>query len=387
MKRLHINTGHIGPVAGYTDDTSPGSLYDRYPIKFFWALEPIEAFDTEAMLPRIHAAEYMGEPQYGGGQPISPQEVFEGLRRYRPTRISSTITLSDASDWRLYAGLSDYPHYDAYRVNAPAADVWWKYERWGEERIRWAAPLETIGDMTRALREMARPAPIAYWSQGAGGWDSYDGRQRTSPTPEELRLQAYHALAARITSLYWFNLSLNSLTKFPDLMDPITEVGREIRMLDRYYLTGAAYDYHRLMDGDDPDWDLYTIAGPDAGLLFALDLAYGPDYTEKVFRFGEARKAEFKFRLPAYLRRPSEIFRVDANGVYPVEWEHTEDGVLIRDRRSEVGIYVASPEPGLAQAIEARRLDLVEYEEALGFDPGSDPDDLATLRALKMDSD
>jgi len=81
--------------------------------------------------------------------------------------------------------------------------------RWGGQTIRWGAPLETIGEMTRSLREISRPGPIAYWSQGAhAGWDRYGGRSRTSPTPDELRLQAYHALSSRITSLYWFNLAL-----------------------------------------------------------------------------------------------------------------------------------------------------------------------------------
>jgi len=45
-----------------------------------------------------------------------------------------------------------YPHYDAYRVVAPVADAWREYDRWGGERIRWGAPLETIGDMCHSLR-------------------------------------------------------------------------------------------------------------------------------------------------------------------------------------------------------------------------------------------
>ncbi len=82
------------------------------------------------------------------------------------------------------------------------------------------APLETIGDMCRSLREISRPMPVAYWSQGPhdgwGGGFNLSGRKRRSPTPDELRAQAMHALATRITSLYWFNLSLKSLAKFPD---------------------------------------------------------------------------------------------------------------------------------------------------------------------------
>ena len=83
------------------------------------------------------------------------------------------------------------------------------------------APLETIGDMTLSLRDLNRTASIACWSQGsADDWEVYGGRKRTSPTPEELRAQACPALAQRITSLYWFNLSLKSRLKFPDLIAP-----------------------------------------------------------------------------------------------------------------------------------------------------------------------
>jgi hypothetical protein len=37
-------------------------------------LQPFERYDTDAMLPRIHAVEFLGEPQYGGGKPVAPQE-------------------------------------------------------------------------------------------------------------------------------------------------------------------------------------------------------------------------------------------------------------------------------------------------------------------------
>ena len=100
-------------------------------------------------------------------------------------------------------------------------------------------------------------------------------------------MQAYHALAQRITSLYWFNLSLKSLLKFPDLMDPITRVGREIRLLEKYYLEGDAYYFERRSRDGKPDWDIAVIAGPSGAVCFALDLAYVPDLTEKVFKFAD----------------------------------------------------------------------------------------------------
>jgi hypothetical protein len=126
--------------------------------------------------------------------------------------LATTLTNSEERIWRYYAGLSDYPHFDAYRVVAPAADAWQQYDRWGGEKISWAAPLETIGNLCRSHRELNRPAPCAVWSQGphagwGAGWRLGKTRQRRSPNPGELRAQALHALASRITSLYWFNLS------------------------------------------------------------------------------------------------------------------------------------------------------------------------------------
>ena len=158
--------------------------------------------------------------------------------------MSTSITHSEERIWRFYAGLSDYPHFDAYRVSAPSPDEWKKYNRWGGQRIGWGSPLETIGTMTRSLRKLNRPMPVAYWSQGAhAGWEVYDRRTRTSPTPAELRVQAYQALANGITSLYWFNLSYASLKMFPDLMPAIQRVGREIRLLDRYYLKSDLFEH------------------------------------------------------------------------------------------------------------------------------------------------
>lgn len=380
LRQMHINTGHIAETLGYTDNPEQ---YAKYPLKYFNKLEPFGHYDTDAMLPRIHAVEFLGEPQYGGGRPVPPQEVWQRLAPYQPTRLPTTVTHSEERIWRYYAGLSDYPHYDAYRVTAPAPDAWSKYDRWGGQTIHWGAPLETIGDMTRSLRELNRPRPIAYWSQGANaGWDSFGGRKRTSPTADELRLQAYHALASRITSLYWFNLSLKSLVKFPDLIEPITRVGREIRMLDDYYLEGDATSHERMLHDGKPDWDLDVVAGPRGALLFALDLDYQPDREEKVFKFGPPRDVTLRFRLPTYARKPVEVFRVDADGVIAVQ--HKSDGGMleIQDRISRVGIYVAATQAGERERIEKRRRALIAEEKFYGFDPGSSPAAFAVLKEL-----
>jgi hypothetical protein len=374
LKRLHINTGQIQEVAGYTDRPE---VYDRYPIKLFNRLMPLEVWDTDAWLPRIHAVEFLGEPQFGGGRPVPPQEVFDALLPYRSSRLATTVTHSEERIWREYAGLSDYPHYDAYRVVAPAADSWRQYDRWNGKTISWGAPLETVGDMCRSLRETNRPLPCAYWSQGPHhGWDGaprlFGGRARRSPTPDELRAQALHGLSTRITSLYWFNLSSKSLDKFPDTWEPITRIGREIRMLEPYYLAGdGAWHERRVSDAGQPDWDLATIVSPDAAVLFALDLAYQPDSREQVFLFGEPRSATFPFPLPRWLRHPVDVFRVDADGIHDVEWMATETGVSISDTRSRDAIYVAARHENERGLVEHRRQQAISSESGDGLrDPG-----------------
>lgn len=381
--RMHINTGHFGDVGGYTDNSE---LYSRYPLKRFNKLEDFSRYDTDEMLKDIHAVEFLGEPQYGGGRPVHPMEVWRKLTPYKSTRLTTTVTHSEERIWRFYAGLSDYPHYDAYRVCAPSPDSWGLYERWGDQRIRWGAPLETIGDMTRSLRELNRPASIAYWSQGASsGWSGYGGRKRTSPTGAELRAQAYHALAARITSLYWFNLSLKSILKFPDLMAPIGVVGREIRLLEDYFLQGDAYHYKRVDRNGQPDWDLSVISSPEGALLFALDLDYKADPTEKVFRFGPGRDAELTFPLPAYLRKPVKVLRVSADEITSVPFELTDKGVRIKAKFADVNVLVATGNSEAQKELEKHRRELMAFEESFGFDPAHNSEHLEQLREILKD--
>ncbi len=380
LRRMHINTGMHDTVPGYTDDEA---LYAKYPLKYMNRCLPFDRYDTESVLPRIHAVEFLGEPQYGGGRPVPPMEVWRAFAPYQATRLPTSITHSEERIWRDYAGLSDFPHYDAYRVTAPSPDAWSKYDRWDGQTLRWGAPLETIGDMTRSLRDLNRPAPVAYWSQGAHyDWGVYGGRKRTSPTPDELRAQPYHALAHRITSLYWFNLSLKSLLKFPDLIEPITRVDREIRLLEDFYLEGDAYHFERRTRGNKPDWDVAVVAGPRGAICFALDLAYLPDPKEKVFKFGPPREFTVDFPLPAYLRPPAEVLRVDADGIRAVAFTNTTNGISFTASCGPVNIFVASPRAGLAGELKARLKSLIEFEDAFGFDPSHNAEDLERLRRL-----
>ncbi len=383
LKRMHINTAHIADVPGYTGNPE---LYSRYPLKYFHKLDNFERYDSEEMLPRIHAVEFLGEPQYGGGTPVPPMKVWKELAPYQSTRLPTTVTHSEERIWRFYSGLSDYPHYDAYRITAPSADHWMRYGRWGGERIRWGAPLETIGIMTRSLRDLNRPVPIAYWSQGAHhGWGHYGGRERTSPTPNELKAQAYHALAARITSLYWFNLSLKSIVKFPDLIKPITEIGREIRMVEKYYLEGDAYHYQRISQKGAPKWDLSVIAGPNGALLFALDLDYKANLKKKIFEFGSPRRASLSFPLPPYLQPSTHAVRVHANNVEPISFQKTSNGINVQQEFGPFNILLICDNENIAAELEAKRQSLIRYEESFGFDPANNEEDIQTLRDFISD--
>ena len=380
LKRLYTNTAHLAIIPGY----SGTELYERYPLKYFNKLTPFETYDTDEMLPRIHAVEFLGEPQYGGGRPVPPQEVWEKLHPYAVTRLPTTVTHSEERIWRDYAGLSDFPHYDAYRVTAPSADAWPKYERWSGKRIGWGAPLETIGDMCRSLRELNRPMPCAIWSQGPHeGWGRYGGRKRTSPTPDEIRMQAYHALSTRITSIYWFNLSLKTLVKWRDTLDEVGRIGRELRMLDEFLLEGDAYGFKRMTNAkSELDWDIASVCGPRAALLFTLDLAYSPDPEERVFKFGPPRKATWRFPLPAYLQNIADVFRIDADGVYEVKWSCEDGAIEIQEEASRAVLYIATPDAKLRGYLEQKRQQLVDTEAALEFDPARSDADFALLEQL-----
>jgi hypothetical protein len=381
LRRMHVNTAHLSDnIPGYSDQATPGGLYDRYPLKYFNALTPMSHYEADAVLPRVHAVEFLGEPQYGGGRPVAPMEVWRRLAPYQASKLPTTITHSEERIWRYYAGLSDYPHYDAYRVCAPSPDAWFKYDRWGGRKIGWGAPLETIGDMCRSLRELNRPMPTAYWSQGPHhGWGPMWGRKRASPTPDELRLQAYHALANRITSLYWFNLSLPSLIKYRDTLDELTRIGREIRMLDQFYLEGDAYRHHRVLRDGQPDWDLASIVAPRGVLLFALDLDYEPSQTAHVFEFKPPRVATMFYELPIWCRAPAEVFRVDSEGTHEVAYRIVDGGINLTDTLHKVGIYVVAANPGQRADLDARREELVRAEEQFGFDPARNDADFAEL--------
>ena len=372
LKSLYVNTAHYSGQTGYSDNDS---LYRVQPLKYFGHLHPWPLYDRDSLLPRIHGIEFLGEPQYGGGTPVDPQKVLIQLLPYAPSRIPTTLTHSEERIWRHYAGLSDFPHYDAYRVSAPSADEWDMYDRWKGRRIAWGAPLETIGNMTRSLKSLNRPASVAYWSQGPHeGWEVYGGRRLTSPTPSELRMQAYHALATGITSLYWFNLSYNSLAGYPDLLEPMQRIGREIRLLEPFYLTGTQWAYSRVTGKEGPEWDLSTFVSPEGVLLFALDLGYLADAETRTFVFPKERRADLSFKIPEWVGRDWVLWKLEADGLRRIPWRLGADAsMVLHDRVHEVGIYILLPGEAASERLGQSWGALRKLEASWDFDPARNP--------------
>ncbi|MFM7117958.1 MAG: hypothetical protein ACKO0N_15135, partial [Planctomycetota bacterium] len=208
--------------------------------------------------------------------------------------------------------------------------------------------------------------PVAAWSQGPhDGWGGFlDGRRRRSPNPDELRSQALHAISSRITSLYWFNLSLEGLLKFPDTWEPMRRLGRELYVLEPILLSGGAYAFERRRTGEGrPDWDLASIVSPAATLLFALDTAYVIDPAVNEFRFAPPRQAEFRFRLPPWQREPKELFRLDADGVSEADWRLDGEHVVISGSFSGDAIFLVGSDTKLRETC-LQRLSQARAHEA-----------------------
>lgn len=378
LSRMHVNAAHIESVAGYSDSTGPDGLATRFPLRRMGALADTARFSADAEVALVTGVDAVGEPQMG----LTPRATFDKLRPYRDARYPTTLTLSADEGFRFWAGMADFPHFDAYRVSAPAPDSWRLYDRWpGGERIRWGAPLEGIGAMTRTLRETNRPAPIAAWSQNVHeNWDSYGGRTRRSPTGDEIRAQAYQALANGAAGIYWYSLQSWSLAAYRDTIEATTRVGREIRMLEDLLVVADAAWHRRVdVDADRPSLDLNTLVAADAGILFALDLEYVPDPDTRTFRFPPPRAVRAEFPLPRMLLPAEDLFRVDADGVHDAPWRPTPTGVAVEGTLDRVAVWVATRDRGLRGRIADRRAALLRAEAAAGIDPAADDADYARL--------
>lgn len=374
LKLFHLNTAHIAEVPGYSDT----ELYNQYPLKMFWPLNDPK-YSADEWLSHVHGNEQVGEPECAiCPMPKTPQMVADIFKNHWNERFPMTITHSDETVFRYYAGLGDFPHFDAYRVVAPSVDVWADYsERWGGQTIGWGAPLETIGDMMRTLHQNNLPKPLAIWSQGlnAGWTDEYDGRTRKSPTPLEIRLQNYEALANGASSVYWFNMEHKALSCFRDTFDEFRKEGREMALFGDLLAGGAPYTWQQRP----ADMDLNVIAGSDYAVLFAIDLTYMPDMEKKVFVSSGPRQIKETFTVPAYLGEALSVFKVDAAGVHEVGFNVSGATVTIEDTLDTTGVYIVTSNPELKAQMTSRYAELIAAEKALGFDPFANDADFEAL--------
>ncbi len=159
-------------------------------------------------------------------------------------------------------------------------------------------------------------------------------------------------------------------------------VGREIRLLEDYYLEGDAYHHKRLVKDGWPDWDVSVVAGPRGAVLFALDLNYKPDAAEKVFRFDPPRDAAVTFPLPTYLCNPLKVLRINADEVASVPFELTTKGIRIKAEFGDVNVFVTTHHSGVEQLLEERCRKLAAFEDSYGFDPGRESTDLEQLKSI-----
>ena len=376
LRRMHVNTARIESTAGYTDTMTEGGLYTRYPLRMMGFFSDVEKYNTDEWVMRIHGVDKVQEAQ--GDK--TPMQVLESMKSYAASRYPVTMTFTEDRGFRHFAGITDFPHFDAYRVNAGSCDAWVLYKRWGWRRLAWGAPLEGIGEMTRTLNALSRPAPIAAWSQHTHeGWYGNSWRKRESPTPDEILIQAYEALANGAKGLYWYSIQSWSLLKDRDTIGVTTRIGREIRMLEDIYLSGDAYRHRRVGSARKPSLDLSSIVTPKHALLFAIDLEYKPNPKKEVFEFTGSRPVTASFELPGYLRNPKYLFRVDADGVHEAEWMTTRNGVEISGKLDRVGVYVATADGTYRETVRARHERLLEEERRTGFNPGEDDTDFAVL--------
>lgn len=117
-------------------------------------------------------------------------------------------------------------------------------------------------------------------------------------------------------------------------------------------------------------------------MLFALDLDYKADREARVFQFGAPRPAVWTVKLPAYLGTPVDCFRLDADGIHDVAWDWKDGQVVIRDTCARVGIYFATPNAALRNALADEHQQCLAAEAALNFDPARSDADFAQLEQL-----
>lgn len=396
LQRMHITAIHNNNVYNFI----PGNVSTKYQFRhilneFASIYNNPQIYNIDDYIRKTAHIACLGEPNWDK----TGMESFNITRRYmlsntfpkdewhRPTGIDNSMP----QRFRYYAGITDLPDFDNYRITAPSDDRWRSYsQRWGGVEIRWGAPLETIGDITRVLHAVSKPKPIAAWSQNVhyNWWGDFNSLRRPSPTPDEIYFQAYEALSNGVKSLYWYSLEASSILLFRDAINTTTKIGREIKLLEPLYLSGVPYYHERKnLEGNKfkPDADVNVIAAPESALIYILDLTYYPNTDKGInqFRFrGKKSVVNYRVPLPSYLKDVKVIKRIDAEGVYDVQWTKTDSGItILQDSIDKVGIYLATKNEKEISEILTRKESLKKYEENIGFNPGSSDTDFKILKS------
>jgi hypothetical protein len=135
-------------------------------------------------------------------------------------------------------------------------------------------------------------------------------------------------------------------------------------MLSPYYLSGDAFQFERTQsDSGQLNWDCASIVSEECAILFANDLAYVPDPQDNTFQFGQPRDFSHRYLLPHWLQVPTDVFRVDADGVHEVQWAADANGVHIEHKFNRDAMFVATKLPSLRTIIEARRRTAIDRED------------------------
>lgn len=179
---------------------------------------------------------------------------------------------------------------------------------------------------------------------------------------------------------------MKSLAKFPDLLDPIRRVGREIQLLKPILESGTAYRYERILQSGKLSWDLSSVVNQDSAILVANDLDYSIDEKTRTFQFSN-RSDILQFELPLWLAATEQsggldCFEIDSQGPKPVAYQVAQNQIKIDAKQVHVvGVYVVTRDKSLRQRLAEQSAALDQREKTLGFDPIGNPDDLRKLQS------
>lgn len=371
LSSMHFNTviGAYGSSYYHRDE----AFRKQYPIKIFGYVESAPVSDKMTVengvitfydIDDIHAALPFGEPQLSDSEgKHQPMRVYNKLLMYRNSPYPTNITLTHEPAFYRFAGLSDFCHYDAYRVVAPFSDAWFKYTSYAPQKkyaIYWGAPLETTGDYMRSLAAMNRPNPVAAWTQGANTWDTFPRFTKQveymdSPNPYELRVQAYLNVANGAASLYWFNIDGEDLLYYKETCLEMRDVNREFSVIGDYLVKQIPYWYER-----EDNIDLNVNIGSDCAVLFATDLNY--KISDGQYKYiGTDEEKTLSFEIPDYLADYTELVKITKDGVSVCDSTCSDNEVTVNDKIDMTALYVLGYD-GLYEELSSNYKAVIEHE-------------------------